>query len=226
MQTVLLGVALALLSVISWPTPSALAEDTKVARGTVVAIAGSSLSVKVGDQEMRFAVDSKTEIEARGAGTKTRAAQASGRAGVKLDEVLKVGQGVAVTYYGMTGQLHASVVRAVSDTSASGGNDAAKPVSAPKPESMTANGTVQSVGANSLTIAGGGGGGSTYSQTFVVDEHTRVFAKGAGTAAAAKGGRVPFGELIASGDRVNVTYHKVGERLHAGDVHVTMKAMH
>src|SRR5436190_16760902 len=113
MQPVLLGVSFALLSVIWWPTPYALAEDTKVARGTVVAIDGKSLTVKVRDQEMAFAVDSKTLVEARGAGTKARAAQAAGKSGPRLADVVKVGQGVAVTYHEMNGVRHASVVRAV-----------------------------------------------------------------------------------------------------------------
>ena len=218
MQSLLLGIAFALLSVIWWPTPYALAEGTRVARGTVAAIGGSSLSVKVRDQEMKFAVDPKTVIEARGAGTKTRAAQATGKTGIKLDEVLTVGQGVAVTYHEVNGQLHASVIRAVY----AGVGDSEEAAA----DSMTAAGTVQSIGANTLTIAGGSGGGATFTQTFVIDDQTRVFAKGAGTAARAKGGRIPFAELVSSGDRVSVSYHKVGEQLHAADVRVTMKAMH
>jgi hypothetical protein len=97
---------------------------------------------------------------------------------------------------------------------------------ASEPESMTAMGTVQAIASNSLTITGGGGGGATFTQTFVVDEHTKVFAKGAGTAAAAKGGRLPFSDVVTTGDHVSVSYHKVGNTLHASDVRVTMKAMH
>jgi hypothetical protein len=220
MQPVLLGVSFALLSVIWWPTPYALAEDTKVARGTVVAIGGNSLTVKVRDQDMAFAVDSKTFVEARGAGTKARAAQAAGKSGPRLADVVKVGQAVAVTYHEMNGVRQASVVRAVSAVSATSGSIASEP------ESLTSNGTVQSVAPNSMTITGGGGGGASFTQTFMIDERTKVFAKGAGTAAAAKGGRLPFNELVTSGDHVSVSYHKVGGQLHASDVRVTMKAMH
>lgn len=220
MQSVLLGVSFALLSVIWWPTPYALAADTKVARGTVVAMAGSSLTVKVREQEMKFSVDPNTVIEARGAGTKTRAAQASGKSGPKLTDVLTIGQGVAVTYHEMNGVLHASIVRAVSSVAESAS------ASTSEPERMVATGTVQSIRANSLTINGGGGGGATFTQTFVIDESTKVFAKGAGTAAAAKGGRAPFTDLVNSGDQVSVSYRKVGDRLHASDVRVTMKATH
>ncbi len=135
MQTVLLGVAFAALSVIWWPTPYALAEDTRVARGTVSAIGSSSLSVTVRDQEMKFAVDPKTVVVSRGAGTKTRTAQASGKTGIKLADVFTVGQGVAVTYHEMSGQLHASVIRAVY-AGVGGGSDEALP------EALNATGTV------------------------------------------------------------------------------------
>jgi hypothetical protein len=50
--------------------------------------------------------------------------------------------------------------------------------------------------------------------------------KGAGTAAAAKGGKAPFTEIIKAGDHVTVSYHVKGDALHASDVHVTMKASH
>jgi hypothetical protein len=220
MQPVLLGVSFALLSVIWWPTPYALAEDTKVARGTVVAMEGKSLTVKVRDQEMAFTVDSKTFVEARGAGTKSRAAQAAGKPGPRLGDVVKVGQAVAVTYHEIDGVRHASIVRAVASVSATSGSIASEPAS------MTSIGTVESIAANSMTITGGGGGGATFTQTFLIDGRTKVFAKGASTAAAAKGGRLPFNELVGSGDHVSVSYHKVGGQLHASDVRVKMKATH
>lgn len=221
MQTLLLGVSFALLSVIWYPTPYALADDTHVARGTVVAIGGNSLTIKVRDQEMKFSIDPKTVVEARGAGTKTRTAQASGKPGPKLADVLTVGTPVAVTYHEVGGVLHASIVRALSTTAATDNGSASGEV-----ESMTSTGTVQAIGGNSITISGGGGGGAMFTQTFTIDERTKVFAKGAGTAAAAKGGRVPFTEIVSNGDHVSVSYRKVGDRLVASDVRVTLKAMH
>jgi hypothetical protein len=221
MQTVLLGVSFALLSVIWWPTPYALAADTKVARGTVVAIGGSSLTVKVRDQEITFSVDTTTVVEARGAGTKARAAQASRGAGPTLAEVLTVGQAVAVTYHAMNGVLYASAVRSVPAANGTGTSAAA----AREPAAMVSIGTVQAVGGNSITVVSAGSG-ATFTQTFVVDEHTKVFAKGAGTTAAANGGRVAFTDIVSSGDHVTVSYHKMGDRLVASDVRVTQKAMH
>jgi hypothetical protein len=221
MQTLLLGVSFALLSVIWYPTPYALADDTRVARGTVVAIGGSSLTIKVRDQEMKFSIDPKTVVEARGAGTKTRTAQATGKPGPKLADVLTVGTPVAVTYHEVGTVLHASNVRALSTTPA-----AENPTGSGEVESMTSTGTVQAIGGNSITISGGSGGGAMFTQTFTIDERTKVFAKGAGTAAAAKGGRVPFTEIVSNGDHVSVSYRKVGDRLVASDVRVTLKAMH
>src|SRR3954452_13881219 len=55
-------------------------------------------------------------------------------------------------------------------------------------EWMTASGTVNTIAAHSMTITGAGGGGATFTQTFTIDDRTKVFAKGAGTAAAANGG--------------------------------------
>src|SRR5262249_61539018 len=79
MQRVALGVMFAVLSMISWSVPDALAQDTKVARGTVVDMGGSWLTVKVRDEQMKFAISSKTVVEARGGSTKTREAAAKGQ---------------------------------------------------------------------------------------------------------------------------------------------------
>ena len=221
MQAVLLGVSFALLSVIWWPTPYALAADAKVARGAVVAIGSNSLTVKVRDQDMKFSIDRTTVVQARGAGTKARAAQATGSPGPKLTDVLRVGQGVAVTYHEVDGVLHASVVRAVASVSGTQSDEAPT-----EPPAMSSTGTVQAIGGNSITVAGASGGGATFTQTFIIDQNTKVFAKGAGTAAAAKGVRVPFSEIVSSGDHVSVSYRKMGDRLLATDVRVTTKAMH
>ena len=80
------------------------------------------------------------------------------------------------------------------------------------------------MGADSITISGSTGGGGTFLQTFTIDPATKVTAKGAGTAAAAKGGRAPFGEMVKNGDTVSVSYHQQADALHASSVRVTMKA--
>ncbi len=221
MQRVLLGVIVAVVSMICWPVPYALAQNTKVARGTVVDIGSKWLTVKVRDEQMKFAVDTNTVVEARGGSTKSRAAAASGKPGPRLADVLQIGQGVAVTYHEMNGSLQASHVRVVSSVPAGGGSASSEP------EELTSSGTVQSVGAASITITGSGGSGASFTQTFVIDGQTRVFAKGASTAAAAQGGgRLPFSQFVGSGDKVSVSYRKMDGALHASDVRVTMKALH
>jgi hypothetical protein len=74
-----------------------------------------------------------------------------------------------------------------------------------------------------LEISGSMSGGS-FKQTFTIDGSTKVVAIGAGTAAAAKGGKVAVTDIVGKGDRVAVTYHKVGTGLHAAEIRVTQKA--
>src|SRR5207247_798097 len=92
------------------------------------------------------------------------------------------------------------------------------------PAEMTSHGTVKSVGGDSITISGSAGGGGTFTQTFTIDTKTKVIGKGAGTAAAAKGGKAPLSDLIANGDKVSISYYKIRDNLHASDVRVTMRA--
>jgi hypothetical protein len=94
-QTALLAASFAALSIILSPAPYAFAQDAKVARGVITRIDGSSLTVNVRDHEMDFAIDSKTNVEAPGGGSKQRAAQAAGKPGTTLADVMKVGQPVA-----------------------------------------------------------------------------------------------------------------------------------
>src|SRR5689334_24753117 len=113
MRSTVIAVALAALSVFWGPTPSTLAADAKVAKGTITAIGGQSLTVKVGDHDMAFDVDSATRVTARGASTKATRLAASGKPGPHLADVLKTGQAVAVTYSDMAGTFHASDISAI-----------------------------------------------------------------------------------------------------------------
>jgi len=91
-------------------------------------------------------------------------------------------------------------------------------------KTQRANGTVTSVSLTSITIGGGAGGGAKFTRTFAVDADTKVIAKGAGTAAAAMGGRTAITEMVGNGDRVTISFHKMGELNHAAEVRVTTKA--
>ncbi len=216
MRSILVAVSLA-ASVLVGPTSPALAQSSKVANGTVTSISGSSLTVMVGDQDMKFSVDSKTQVEVRGGSTKSTQAAASGNAGPHLAELIKAGQPVAVTYTGVPGSLHATAIKAVPKVASS---------TARADATLRSEGVVKAMGSDWITISGKGGSGSTFEQTFKIDSATKVFAKGAGTATAARGGSVPFADVVTSGDHVSVSYRSQGNSLLASDVHVTMKATH
>ena len=212
MRKTLSALTLTALTLIGSSIP-AVASDAKVARGTITAMAGQSLTLNAGDHEMTFSVDSATVVEARGGSTKMTRAMASGKPGIHLADVLKTGQAVAVTYNDMAGGFHATEIKAVPKSDLPNANP-----------SMRSSGAVASLGEDWITIKGNSGGGASFEQTFKVDGHTRVFAKGAGTAAAKKGGRVPFGEIVSAGDRITVDYSKYGNVILASEIHVTMKA--
>lgn len=211
-----LALPILILAVISWISPQAAGQDTKTARGTVTAVAPTSVSVKAGNQEMKFTVDPNTEVTAAGAGTATRKAAAVGK-GVTLPELIKVGEDVEVRYHEMAGAMHATSIRRVSDAGSGG-------VSTSRPQAVTADGTVESVSGKLLIILGSGSGGATSKQTFVVDSSTKVVGVGAGTATAAAGGKVAITDLVGKGDRVTVTYRKMGDALQATEILVRTKA--
>jgi hypothetical protein len=183
----------------------------------VTAIGADSVTVKVREADMKFSVDDKTMVEAVGAGTKSRAAEAAGKSGPKLSEVVKPGQAVEVSYHDVGGKLHAARIRAVSSVGTGGVTEA-------KPEVKTSNGTVKSVSGTVLTISGTSGGGATFSQSFTVDTTTRVIGKGIGTATAPQGGKGQISDLVKAGDTVSVSYQEAGSTLHAAEIRVTVKA--
>ena len=213
MRSTLIALTLTALSVI-WGPVASFAQDTKTANGTITAIGGRSLTVKVGDRDMAFNVDSKTLVQARGASTKASRLAATGNPGPHLADVLQPGQAVAVTYSDLAGGLRASEIKAIPKRTAEA------------PAEMRANGVIKAIGADWITINGNSGGGASFEQTYKVDPKTQVFAKGATTAMAANGGKAPFNSLLAAGDRVSVAYHKSGDGLLADNVHVTLKATH
>ena len=218
MKRTSIALALVALAAAGWPAAPLAAQESKMARGTVTSVAADSLTVKVGDHDMKFGVDSKTNVEAVGAGTKTRQAQAAGAPGPKLTEVVKVGQPVAVSYTETGGSNHATRIRAISTVGAAAG------ATAGPGGTKTTSGTVKSVSATSMTISGSSGSGATFTQTLTIDGTTKVIGKGAGTASAKAGGKTVVTELVSTGDHVSVTYHASGNALHAAEIRVTSKA--
>ncbi len=211
----IVALPLALVAVITLHSTPVGAQD-KTARGTVTAMAGDSLTIKAADGDMKFSVDASTKVVARGAGTQAGRAAAAGQSGPSLSSVVKVGQAVEVTFSGTGGAMHATQIRAV--PSATGG------ASAGGAKMQTASGTVNSVSLTSITIGGGAGGGAKFTRTFAIDASTNVVARGAGTAAAAAGGRTAITDLVANGDRVSISYTASGGMNHASEIRVTGKA--
>jgi hypothetical protein len=192
----------------------AAAQTSKEARGTVTAVTDSSLKVKVGAQELTFAVDSKTAVLARGAGRATRDAQATGAPGIKIGDAIKPGGAVIVQYTEAGGKMTATEVRAVSDAGEGGGS--VSTTAAPPSKSVT--GKVKSATANSLVVTA-----DNKDMTFAVSPETKVEAKGAGTATQAAGGRIAFNTLVGAGDTVQVTYQEAGATMRATEVRITIK---
>jgi hypothetical protein len=85
-------------------------------------------------------------------------------------------------------------------------------------KTMTANGTVSSVAADSLTVKASSG-----DMTFAVDDKTHVVAKGAShktAAAKGEGKMTPITDFVKVGDSVSVKYHDMGTTKHAASVTV------
>jgi len=194
-------------------SPSVWAQTTQTASGKVTAIDGASITVKVGDKDMVFAVDAKSEIIASGASTKTRAAKAEGKAGPSLIDVVKVGNAVEVKY--AEDGMHASTIRVLRSMPAVA-------TSGTMNKSMDATGVVSSVTSASVTVKGAEG-----EWTFVIDNKTRVIGRGAGTTARqneAAGAKTTITDVVASGDTVSVKYREMDGAKHAAEVRVTKKA--
>jgi hypothetical protein len=92
-------------------TPWVAAAADKTAKGTVSAVAGDSVTVKVDGTDMVFKVDSKTKVVGKGGTTATREAQMKGDAGPKLSDVVKTGDQVEVKYAEAAGVMTATDIR-------------------------------------------------------------------------------------------------------------------
>jgi Domain of unknown function (DUF5666) len=204
--------------VFAWLVVPTLAQSSKSARGTVTAMAGDTVTIKAGTQELKFTVDATTRVIGEGAGTASRAAEAKGAAGPKLAEVLKVGDNVEVSYREASGMLQATTVQRVS-SAGSGGGGTSDAKAAVKTE--TATGAVTAVSGTSLTITGTTSGGGSFTQSYNIDSNTKVIGEGAGTAASK--GKVTILDLVEKGNRVTVTYQVSGATLLATEVRVTRK---
>ena len=207
--------AIVLLIVGAGLTARAAAQDTKSARGTVTAVGGDSITVRVAERELKFTVDPKTLLTAIGAGTAERKADAAGKPGPRVADFVKAGDAVEVSYQETGSTMRASTIRRVN--SAGGGS-----MSPDRAE--TAEGRVDSISGSTLVITGSAASSGSFKQSFAVDATTKVIAVGASTAAAAKGGKLVLTDFVGIGDQVTVSYRKAGSGLHADEVRVMSKA--
>jgi hypothetical protein len=204
----LLGSLVVITLVQSVPT----AQETRQVQGTITAIGASSVTVKAAGKEMVFNVDAKTDITTPGGSTKSRAAEAAGKTGLKLDELLKVGQGVEVRYHEQG--MHAASIRTLPSPPAAGTAGAAAP------RSQTVNGVVTAVSTTAVTIKTASG-----PTEFTVDGNTRVIGSGASTTSRQKeaaGQKTVITDFVGVGDTVDVT-HREGAKV-ASEVRVRVKA--
>jgi hypothetical protein len=193
--------------------------QTKTVKGKVTTVGAHTITVNVAGKDMTFNVDTKTNVVARGGSTKTRDAQAAGKTGPGIAEVLKAGESVEVAYHET--EMHAETVRVIASVPPPA--PAPKADAAPQPKAMTATGVVSAVSGNTLTIKE-----KTGDASFTVDNKTVVSGKGFGTAGRKledAGGKPTLGEFVKEGDTVTVTYHEDGGAKKAANVRVVQKKM-
>jgi Domain of unknown function (DUF5666) len=214
MRRAFIGIAAGVFAVVT-AAPAALAQDTKWVRGTVTAVSGSSITVKAKGKDYTFAIDKTTEVEAPGAGTKTRAAQKAGEGGISVADAIKVGTGAEVRYHDQGGTLHAARIRGgLAPSEGSTSEDT--------PKSTSASGTVSAVSNDSLTLTSGAN-----SLTFAIDKNTKIIGEGVGTLSrklkeAGKG--MTATDAIGVGDAVNVSYAESAGMKTATSINITRKA--
>ena len=198
----------------------ALAQATKTLKGSVKEVGANTITVSVAGKDMTFNVDAKTTVVAHGGGTKAKAAEAAGKTGPGIAEVLKAGEPVEVAYH--EAGMHADTVKVIPSVPPPP-PPAAKEAEDQKTKATTESGVVSAVTGNSLTVKGKAG-----ETTFTVDGKTVVSGSGFGSAGQKitdAGGKVTLSEFVHTGDSVTVTYHDTGVAKMASKVHVTKKAL-
>ena len=187
---------------------AAQAQNTEI-RGSAVAVSDSSLTVKSGEQTVSFVINKETLIEARGAGTRSRRAEAVGSsAGIKVTDYVKAGDPVLVSYRAADGRNLALTVRPIAAIGTTGAAEDFKNVQA----------KVKSINGNALILDRDG-----RDMKFIVNRDTDVFAIGATRATKKAGGSLPITDLVHAGDIVSVQYLEAGGAMTAREIQVRMR---
>jgi hypothetical protein len=195
--------------------------QTKTVKGSVKEVGANTITVTSAGKDMTFNVDAKTTVVARGAGTKAKEAEAAGKTGPGVAEVLKAGEAVEVAYH--EAGMHADTVRRIASVPAPPPAAPKEAAAEQKTKPLTESGVVSAVTGSSLTVKGKAG-----DTTFTVDAKTVVSGTGFGTAGKKivdAGGKPTLGDFVHTGDSVTVSYHDTGVAKMASDVRVTKKAL-
>jgi hypothetical protein len=180
--------------------------QNKEIRGSAVAVSDSLLAVKVGEQTLSFVINRDTLVEAKGASTRTRRAEAAGTsAGIKVTDYVKPGDAVLVSYRPADGKNLAVWVRPISAVGTTGAADPSKNVQA----------RVKSISGTSLIVDQDG-----RELTFTLDRGTDVVAVGGTRATRKAGGSLPITDLVHAGDIVRVEFREAAGSMKAIEIQV------
>jgi len=188
------------------------AAQTKEIRGSAVAVSDSSLTVKAGEQTLSFAINRDTLVEAKGARTRTRQAEAVGKSpAIKVTDYVKAGDPVLVSYRQADGRNLALTVRPISSVGTSG--------AAAAEHAKNVQARVKSINGNALILDQDG-----HDLTFAIDRDTDVLAVGGTRATKKAGGSQPITNLVHTGDIVRVEYREAGGSMKALEIQVKGRA--
>lgn len=205
----LLALGTAFMVVVGTATAAA---QTKEIRGSAVAVSDASLTVKAGEQTLSFVINRDTLVEAKGASTRTRQAEAVGKSpGIKVTDYVKAGEPVLVSYRQADGRNLALTVRPISAVGTTGAAEAesAKNIQA----------KVKSISGNALILDRDG-----RDLTFTIDRNTDVLVAGGTRATKKAGGSQPITEFVHVGDIVRVEYREAGGSMKALEIQVRGRA--
>ena len=212
----LVGVLLAMALLLT--VSPAAAQETTWVRGVVTTISGSTVTVKVGAQDMAFAVDKATVVIGEGGSTADRAAKAAGKEGAALTDVLKAGESVEVHYAVKGAANYASLIRRGVLASPAAPQAAAK---APAEPGKSVSGQVDAVTGSSITLTASG-----KQYAFAVDAATVVLGTGFGTMTREKlraGEKPVLTDFIKPNDLVLVDYKMKGTQMVASEIHMVKR---
>jgi Domain of unknown function (DUF5666) len=202
-RLVILAAAVAFLGSMAAAVP--VSAQTKEARGTVTAVTTTTMTVKVGTQDMTFLVDGDTRLEVRRAAKEVQSAQ-PGNPKPRVNDFFEVGNPVLVRYRSDNAGNHALDIERV------GSAPSANPT-------KIAEGKVTSVSASQLKVAAGG-----QDMTFAVTGDTDVLVKGATKATKAAGGTTQLTTFVHSGDMVSVSYKEAAGAMTASEIRVRVSS--